>query len=426
MDYYGLSYDLMIAFCTFLGITHSHIQILPNLPVIMARKVRFKETGMNRHIFESITRALGLKFVFLPSNDHDLINNPSKRDPNVVYLFDGGKPLRRKHEDIEKPPFDALLYWHQTTIEITWSTMNKAAIRELLLRDRDLRCASCNGDTSSATDCPLCSHTTCVICLMKMALTKANREQISRGDYVLRLKCLHCRELCQMDAVQNIFMALDQLAEFPPEQRNTLLALKAANPYWDEQYADYKQASDVFDAIRLKRFREGCTIEIVGLKGKKEWNGKMAQIIGKRMIQNGTIRWPVQLSDDSEEKALLKQCNMKFVSWKEQPNDGDDHCEQQSSSRISGSSAKKQKMAEDNDENQEPESDSSAESPVHSDEVRCVPNETNEIQDQNQEHQTRSERPITFERMMYFLWEIGISVLAVIFYNALTHTVSPW
>ena len=381
---------------------------------------------MNRHIFESIARGLGLKFVFLSIKDQEVMDNASQRDTNVVYLFDVGKPLRMKRDHIKKPAFDALLYWNQASIEITWSTTNKAKIRALLLQDRG-KCVVCDGDAHSAINCPLCGATSCVVCLFKMGLTKANREQISTGDFVLKVKCPNCRELCLHDARTNIFMAVEHLTEFSPEQRNTLLSLKAVNPYWDEQYARYEEEAAEFEVIRRTRFGEGCTIEIVGLKGKKEWNGKMAQIIGKRMIQNGTIRWPVQLSDDSEEKALLKQCNMVMKKVERDDNE-DDHCEQQSSPTNCGSSAKKQEIAGFDDENREEESDSSAESPVNSDEVRCVPNEIDEIQDQDedQEHQTTSERPVTFDRIQNFLWEIGISVIAFILYYALTHNVIQW
>ena len=49
---------------------------------------------------------------------------------------------------------------------------------------------------------------------------------------------------------------------------------------------------------------------MVGLK-KKEWNGKKAKIIGKKMLKSDMIKWPVQLMDCSNDKALIKQCNLQ-------------------------------------------------------------------------------------------------------------------
>ena len=102
---------------------------------------------------------------------------------------------------------------------------------------------------------------------------------------------------------------LDKLDDFTKLQKAALLSVKNNDPEFAITMKQHKQRIQSFRKMALKQLKPNKIVKLVGLK-KKEWNGKKAKIIGKRVLKSDMIKWPVQL-DDSKDKALIKQSNLQ-------------------------------------------------------------------------------------------------------------------
>merc|ERR1712098_447424 len=96
-------------------------------------------------------------------------------------------------------------------------------------------------------------------------------------------------------------------------QQEALAFLKNSDPEFQTNLAIWKNVLRSERKRKIKRFKTGCRVKIHGLKSARRWNGKTATICGAKVIKKNVIRWPVQLSDKSHSKMLLKGINMKKI-----------------------------------------------------------------------------------------------------------------
>ena len=100
---------------------------------------------------------------------------------------------------------------------------------------------------------------------------------------------------------------MDRMEEFNNLQRKALSFAKENDVNATEHMKRWAEGHPI------KHFKEGVKVRLHVLKGKKEWNGINARIIGKGIVKNGIYRVPIVLIGKSSEKALLKQTNMKTL-----------------------------------------------------------------------------------------------------------------
>ena len=81
-------------------------------------------TVQNRYDVESIVTETGLRFQFIRDPNHKIIRSILSRDPNIVYLFETGQPLKVNTADCF--PFDAGLYFNGAADVLHWGGTNKA------------------------------------------------------------------------------------------------------------------------------------------------------------------------------------------------------------------------------------------------------------------------------------------------------------
>ena len=261
--------------------------------------------------FESIIRGLGIQFEFCNDREDTIMWDVHKRDPDTVYLYEPGYPIKANSHS--RAPCDALVVWKGETREIRWKRTGRLVIHKYFQYGA-VGCAVCFETKTDFWHCARCGGRLCHFCTMRLALTKEAMFLFLHRIFKCYLKCPQCRAQFTIDPRRGIFGVMKRMAEFTQYQQNMLLFLKAAHPAFDEMYAEFLTKTKQHRIQVYRRsFRRGCCIEIVGLRNKAEWNGERAKIVGERIVKNGSIRWPVQLQD-SDERALLKQCNMKKVN----------------------------------------------------------------------------------------------------------------
>lgn len=102
---------------------------------------------------------------------------------------------------------------------------------------------------------------------------------------------------------------MDRLNDFTDNQKAALLFVKWNDPHFAAGIKSHRRQMQSEREMAAKQLKPGKTVKLVGLK-KKEWNGKKAKVIGKKVLKSDMIKWPVQLMDGSKDKALIKQCNL--------------------------------------------------------------------------------------------------------------------
>ena len=113
--------------------------------------------------------------------------------------------------------------------------------------------------------------------------------------------------------MQTYYMLFDRLTEFAERQQKALVFLKNSDPEFQTNLDRWNRALKAKKEDNIKRFKTGCRVTIHGLTKARKWNGKAAVSVGAKVIKSNVIRWPVQLSDGSHSKALLRGVNMKKV-----------------------------------------------------------------------------------------------------------------
>lgn len=161
----------------------------------------------------------------------------------------------------------------------------------------------------------------CAMCSLKIGLTPQNIQRFQSGDFEMTFQCPECRVMMGGDLRDLYYKVLDRIEEFPQEQQDILMILKALDPVYERASANSKRAQQNLKQLRLKQFRKECKIQIVGLEDLDSihLNGKKGVIVGDKVMQNGAIRWPVKLQDGSNERTMLRQLNMRkteFSFWK--------------------------------------------------------------------------------------------------------------
>ena len=103
---------------------------------------------------------------------------------------------------------------------------------------------------------------------------------------------------------------LDRLNDFTDNQKAALLFVKRNDPQSAVLIMNQQIRMQLHQQMAIRKLKPGKIVKLVGLK-KKDWNGKKAKIIGKKVLKSDMIKWPVQLMDGSKDKALIKQCNLQ-------------------------------------------------------------------------------------------------------------------
>lgn len=279
---------------------------------------------MTNHIdgkyIETTAKHMGLEFVretkVKEYNAH-MKQCKWRLDPDVVYLFEPGVPTHSESHNgnLTNQCRDAVLHYNDKILQLSWNNSTKAHIRKILQSGgEEPECAVCyESSPLQCHSCPQCGSKVCAFCQVKMCLTPETISLVLRGSHITIVHCVECRGVFQMDLMQTYYMLFDRLTEFAERQQEALLFLKNSDPEFQTNFDRWNRALEAKREDNIKRFKTGCRVKIHGLKKARKWNGKAAVIVGAKVIKSNVIRWPVQLSDGSHSKALLRGVNMKKV-----------------------------------------------------------------------------------------------------------------
>merc|ERR1719474_1567375 len=108
-----------------------------------------------------------------------------------------------------------------------------------------------------------------------MGLTDENIARIMSRRWQIGHSCPECRNQCTYNVLRFWTHVMDRFDEFTDEQRAALSFAKQ-----NDRDAEVHM-KERMEGHPLKQFTERVLVKLHGLKGKKEWNGKTARIIGK-------------------------------------------------------------------------------------------------------------------------------------------------
>ena len=243
-------------------------------------------------------------------------------DPHIVSVCHNGEQLQLKPGidayDKGWVGCDAFIISKNNSFSLNWNKRSQASLRKSLSSNDDLQeCLVCFEESRrvDTVSCMRCHATMCSVCYIKISMA----EKVSR--------CPECR--CKESGIiSTIYVrVMDRLSEFTPLQQYALKWIKDNDPEFEVRLAEWEKRLVAKDLSIVQRklkarweksrqLKPGCTVKLCGLK-KKDWNGRTAVIIGKKEINNGIVRWPIQLKRKCKSKALLKECNMKKKELKE-------------------------------------------------------------------------------------------------------------
>ena len=209
---------------------------------------------------------------------------------------------------------DAVIFWEGSEWPLRWKDTSRAAIRKHL-ENTNNECVVCLEEVGveDQVSCNLCAARTCSMCLMKICLTDDAIPKILSGIFMAKMRCVGCRRESLLDDLRcplPYFTIMHRLDELTQPQRDALMFIKENDPKYKKSLADWE---DHMMKFPLPQFKKDSVVQLQRLKKKTEWNGKEALIIGDGMMKNGVYRWPIQLTDDSGSKALMKQINLRKV-----------------------------------------------------------------------------------------------------------------
>eukprot|EP01084_Bolivina_argentea_P139103 244741_1 len=150
--------------------------------------------------------------------------------------------LSTKHVSIEMRQFihgglyeqcDGVLFHKQLNIDVSFGLMTKSAIRKWLDSDPSKQsCDTCNKKTEfgKCASCSSCSTRFCILCLIKMALTPQNIQEIYQMNAALAFECPQCQDLTGIDILETYYKVENQLDELSQSQRDVLSFLKKTDP----------------------------------------------------------------------------------------------------------------------------------------------------------------------------------------------------
>ena len=124
---------------------------------------------LNGDYFEFTARELGLKFKRIRDIDHEIVRDPSKRDPDLLILVDCSEILAGPRGQC-----DALIFWKHKELMVRWNGSTKLSIRKLMTENGNVsRCAVCSGDVplQESFGWTTCNGKLCTICMIKIYLT---------------------------------------------------------------------------------------------------------------------------------------------------------------------------------------------------------------------------------------------------------------
>ena len=257
---------------------------------------------------KSIASELGLKYVRITNPENKAWKN---QDINKVYLL---WPRCGLQLSSPRGPVDALLCRKGAIFPFKWKNVSKAAIRKHLDNTHN-ECVVCLEEVvlREQISCGQCASIICVLCLMKMCLTDDAIQRILTGIFMAKYRCVGCRADITLDNMRSLlpyYTIMHRLDELTEPQRDALMFIKENDPKYEHKMADWENYMIKYPLPHLEK---GSVVQLQRLKNKPEWNGKEARIIGDGMMKTGIYRWPIQLTDDSGSKALMKQINLRKV-----------------------------------------------------------------------------------------------------------------
>ena len=124
-------------------------------------------------------------------------------------------------------------------------------------------------------------------------------------------RCAVCRGKAPIDIRTFYCSAMDQLDTFTKAQQRALDCIKRNDPMHSQKMKDLtkRRADERFNRTAWAKYREGKMAKLCGLK-RREWNGRVAEIIGDKVEKNGIVRFPVRLLYSPRDRALIKECNL--------------------------------------------------------------------------------------------------------------------
>ena len=278
---------------------------------VITKFLEYEGPELNGKVIEEIARKSNRKFVRITDFNHKLItgDGAGKRDPNTVYLLDPGFRFSG-YSGNERKEMDAKIYWQKRAMNLDWKTCTKARITKYLEEDgSDSECVVCFEDLPfrESLSCSQCNSKLCPVCTFKMGLTDDNVARVMNGNWIIGHQCPECRTKCTYDPREWWCQVMDRMDEFTGIQRKALSFAKENDANAREHMEQWAEGHP------LKHFKEGVRVKLHGLKGRRKWNGRKARIIGKGVVKNGVYRVPVELIGKSNERALLKQTNMRTM-----------------------------------------------------------------------------------------------------------------
>ena len=261
-----------------------------------------KRLQINGDTVEALAKEMGIPLKRYRYKALDILNDASKRDPDIAYLVD---PLELDTADCME---DAMLYWKNRNNSLKWDDHTKPSIRKIFEDDgSDSDCCVCYEDLPirEALNCTKCNCKICSECLMKLCMgTPESILRILSGNFLSGHTCPECRNESAYDFRTMYHRVLDRLEKFTDEQQRAI------------KFADHHSPlrNTLINAWILKHplvyFKPGVTVKLGHLRKQRKWNGRKAKIIGPAVIKDDILRWPIRLVGKKGTKALLKQCNM--------------------------------------------------------------------------------------------------------------------
>ena len=272
-------------------------------------KITEPPKAMDRQMFESMTRQIGIDFEFVTREENQkwrsTVSSTYQPDPDVAYLVEASS---------NRSDCDAVLLYKGNARFIYWGYHSKASIRKIL-QNSATECVVCYEDTQigpNTVDCPQCTCRICVCCMMRLWLKPPLMRNVGRGEFTMAYKCVGCRELLGYDVRIAVCAIMHQRHKFSTQQQKMLDVLKATHPNFEHEHRKVISAFKRTKMLRSRQFRKGCRVKLHGLQ-RENWNDETGDIIGEMIIKDDVIRWPVRLLNGSNARALLKQINMKKV-----------------------------------------------------------------------------------------------------------------
>eukprot|EP01084_Bolivina_argentea_P257682 434193_1 len=107
-------------------------------------------------------------------------------------------------------------------------------------------------------------------------------------------------------------------ARAPSGLESLIKSKNNSNTYSKQNEEESTCTTQLYNQSKLTTFKQGDTVQLIGLQSKKHWNGKIALIVGAFVDDKN--RWPVELID-TKSRALIRPQNIKTKCNKIDAND---------------------------------------------------------------------------------------------------------